>query len=123
MDKAEVVVRRASVYHPKEIPRELVPRLVAISDRASIIGSLISEATIDVFTDFQKAAGLAEKISDIRRQAKQDDLHFLKMLYSLELETRDFIYFDRLITNIMKCIDEANTFSDGLRRLIAKYHL
>ena len=96
VDKAEVVVRRASVYHPKEIPRELVPRLVAISERASIIGSLISEATIGIFTDFKKASALAEKISDIRRQAKQDDLHFSKNTLFVRVRYSGFCLFRSL---------------------------
>lgn len=122
VDKAEVVVRRASIYTPNHIPQELVPRLIAISERAKIIGTLISEASIAIFYDFQKASGLVENIEDIRREAKQDDLYFLQKLYALNLETRDFLYFDHLIHNIMQCIDEANTFADGLERLIAKYH-
>ena len=123
VDTVEVVVRRASVYFPSPVPPKLVPRLIAISERVNRIGTLLKEVTIAVFTNFDKASTLVPLVEKIRREAKQDDLYYLKNLYEINPEPRDFMYFDRLIHNIMATIDTANTFVDGIRRLIAKYRL
>ncbi len=123
VDKAEDVVRRATIYFPTIVPPKLVPRLIAICERGNQIGTLLKNTIKAVFTNFDEASNYLHLIEKHRREAKQDDLHFLKNLYDLNLETRNFMYFDRLIHNIMKTIDTANTFADGIHRLIVKYQL
>ncbi len=123
VDSAEDVVRRISIYFPKEIPGELVPRLVAICERAKQIGTLLKNAIIAVFQDFNEASNYLLLIEKYRRESRKDDLTYLKKLYSLNLDTRDFFYFERLIHHIIITIDNANTFADGIHRLIVQYKL
>jgi predicted phosphate transport protein (TIGR00153 family) len=123
VDKAEDVVRRATIYFPSTIPSQLVPRLIAVCERGKQIGTLLKNTILAIFKDFDEASHYIHLIESYRREAKQDDLAYLKKLYTLDLETRDFLYFDRLIHYIIKTIDTANTFADGIHRLIVKYQL
>ncbi|UYP48189.1 hypothetical protein NEF87_004474 [Candidatus Lokiarchaeum ossiferum] len=123
VDKAEDVVRRGTIYFPTLVPPKLIPRLISICEKGKIIGTLLKKAIKAVFTDFNEASNYLNLIEKNRREAKRDDLYVLKILYDLNLGTRNFMYFDRLIHNIMKTIDTANTFADGIHRLIVKYQL
>lgn len=123
VDQAEYVVRRMLVHFPSSMPRELIPRLVAISERGNQIGTLLKDTIKMIFTDFDKASSFIPLITDNRREARKDDLLYLEKLFTLDLPVRDFVYFDHLIHNIMKTIDTANTFADGIHRLIVKYKL
>ena len=123
VDKAEDVVRRGTIYFPTLVPPKLIPRLISICEKGKIIGTLLKNAIKSVFTNFNDASNYLHLIEKNRREAKHDDLYVLKILYELNLGTRNFMYFDRLIHNIMKTIDTANTFADGIHRLIVKYQL
>lgn len=123
VDSSEVVVRRASIFFPSQIPSKLIPRLIVIGESCKQIGTLLKDAIKAVFTNFDKASNYLHLIEKTRREAKQDDLEYLRRLYELDLDTKNFFYFDRLTHNIMKTVDTANTFADGIHRLIVKYQI
>ena len=123
VDTAEMVVRRIAIFLPAVIPPTLVTKFVAIAEKAEVIGSLIKDAVIAIFTDFDKAFTLSHKVEDVRREAKEDYMRLLQELYRLNPESRDLLYFDRTIRNIMRNIDKTNEFADDLRLLIFKYRI
>jgi uncharacterized protein len=123
VDKAESVVRSASIYFPKSINEKLGGYLNSISVRARNIGSLLKSAVISVFNDFNEALILVKQIEDIRRDARQDFMDYLKLLFELDLETRDLLYLDKLARKILININTANKFADGIRRLVFKYKI
>jgi uncharacterized protein Yka (UPF0111/DUF47 family) len=123
IDMAEMVVRRISVFLPDVIPPTLATKFVAIAEKAEIIGSLLKDAILAIFNDFDKAFTLAHKVQDVRRDAKEDYMQLLEEIYRLNPEPRDLLYFDRTIRNIMRNIDKAEQFADDLRMLIFKYRV
>ena len=122
IDKAELVVRRIRSYTPSHIPKlaELLREAANISKQ---VGTLLKEAIIKVFTDFDAAEKLANKIEDIRRDIRKIEWVFLKKLYEIKPDFRDLLFYDNLIQIIVITIDKAEEFADGINGLICKYRL
>jgi len=122
IDKAELVVRRIGSYTPSHIP-ELAELLREAANISKQIGTLLKEAIIKVFTDFDAAEKLVNKIEDIRREIRKIEWVFLKKLYEIKPDFRDLLFYDNLIQIIVITIDKAEEFADGINGLICKYHL
>lgn len=122
IDKAELVVRRIGSYTPSHIP-ELADLLIETTNISKQIGTLLKETVIKVFTDFDAADNLANKIEDIRRDIRKIEWDFLKKLYKIKPDFPDLLFYDNLIQIIAITIDKAEEFADGINGLICKYRL
>lgn len=123
MDMAENVVRRAGSYFPL-VPSVKFGQLIkSIADDCNDLGIQIHQIIKLALTDFNTAEQISVKIRMIRRNIRKNLWEAIEELFYHTKEAQALLYYDRLIRNLRRLIDESKELADTIRNLIIKYRI
>ncbi|TFG20006.1 MAG: DUF47 family protein [Promethearchaeota archaeon] len=122
VDRAEFAVRKMLLFHPKpndEINLILDEMSLLVKD----IGASVEQMIKQVFNDFGTAKNTIVQITDLRREVRRLNWTGLEKIFSSELPSMEFRYYETIFMQILKVADTAEQFADSIFELICKYTL
>lgn len=119
-DQLEIVARYFQIYNFK-IPSDLEDDMIRYTKECMDVVSRFSEAVGKIYTSFKEAKIMSEQVQNERREARESQWKLLESLFKLDADPKDLIMIKTLIRILIKAVDRAEGYSDGIRRMAIKY--
>ena len=121
VDNVEMVVRYLRQYEQITVPEDLKAGFLKINDILIEIGIKVNLLIQNILRDFEKAKPICSEIEDLRRKVREHLWKLSDEMYEIDLDYKQFNYFQNLINSIRKTADESEDFADKMYGLLCKY--